>query len=191
MSLISVRSDLRGAARDVKKMQGVIQKAATSSINRATSQARTAGVRKVRERYEIRAKEVNATFSVRKATSNGLAAILKSKTQGGLPLIKFKTAPKSPMAPNQPRGGVKATVLKGQKRTLKRAFVASVGSGGHIGVFERSTTRRLPIKELFGPPIPYMLNNPEVRDEIEQKFAESFESRFSHEVDRQLGKLVR
>jgi hypothetical protein len=189
--IISIRSDLRGTARDVKKMQGMVKKAVTSSINRSASAARTAGVRKVRERYEIKAKDVNSTFTFRKAGSDGMAAILKSKSQGGLPLIKFKTNPKIPMAPKQPRDGVKVSVLKGQKRTLKRAFVAKVGAGGHVGVFERSTTKRLPIKELFGPPIPYMLNNNEIREEMEQTFATTFRARFSHDLDRQLGRLVR
>lgn len=188
--IIQVRSDLRGTVRDIQKMQGIIKKSVPSALNRATSSARTAAVRKVREKYEIKAKDVNSTFTVRKANADGLSAILRSKTQRGLPLIKFKTKPKIPMAPNQPNGGVKASVYKGQNKQLRRAFVAKVGAGGHVGVFERSTSKRLPIRELFGPPVPYMLNNAEVRNELQVVFSREFRVRFSHEVNRRLERLV-
>ncbi|MNW36155.1 Prophage minor tail protein Z (GPZ) [compost metagenome] len=187
---IDIRADLRSAQRIVRQMEKVGPKAASSALNRSAASARTAGARKVRERYTIKAKDVNAVFKIiAKPSASSLEAVLRSRT-GSLPLINFQTKPNAPPG-RQPRGGVKVGVIKGQRKALKHAFVAKVGSGGHIGVFERSTRRRLPIKELFGPPIPEMLNAEDVRQEIEHAFSETFERRLTHEMDRHLARLMR
>lgn len=187
---VDVRASFKDASRLIKQMERITPKAAASALKRAASSARTAGVRKVRERYTIKAKDVNAVFKiVGKPSASSLEAVLRAKT-GSLPLINYQTSPGKPPS-KQPKSGVKATVVRGKRSVLKHAFVTKVGSGGHIGVFERSTGKRFPIKEIFGPPIPQLLNNEEVREQIEKTFAETFETRMEHEIDRQLGRLVR
>lgn len=187
---VDIRADLKQASRLMKQMERITPKAAVSALNRAASSARTAGVRKVRERYTIKAKDVNAVFKiVGKPSASSLEAVLRAKT-GSMPLINFQTSPSKPVG-KQPKAGVKATVLRGKRSVLKHAFVTKVGSGGHVGIFERSTRKRFPIKEIFGPPIPQMLNNEDVREEIEKTFADTFESRIGHEIDRQLARIMR
>lgn len=187
---INIQADMRKAQRIVKQMERIGPKAAASALNRAASSAKTAAGRKVRERYTIKAKDVNAAFKiVTKPSAGSLEAVLRAKT-GSLPLINFQTKPSAPPGKKQPRGGVKVGVLKGQRKSLEHAFVAKVGAGGHVGVFERSTRRRLPIKELFGPPIPEMLNAEEVRKDLEQTFSDTFEQRINHEMDRHLARLM-
>lgn len=61
-----------------------------------------------------------------------------------IPLLQFGA--------RQVRVGVSAAPMA-KRRTFKGAFISRMPSG-HRGVFRRRTRQRLPIREMFGPPIP-------------------------------------
>jgi len=54
--------------------------------------------------------------------------------------------------PSRGKGRGVTARLGGRTKRYSNAFLATMASG-HQGVFQRKTTARLPIKELFGPSI--------------------------------------
>ena len=77
------------------------------------------------------------------------------------------------------------------KAVLDHAFVSEVKSG-HIGLFERETDDRLPIRQLLGPAIPQMIDaNDGLKERIGEKLIETFNKRLEHEIDFRLGKLLK
>jgi hypothetical protein len=84
-----------------------------------------------------------------------------------------------------PRGKMhKAKVLKSSGlKGVYRAFTAKMQSG-HIGLFERKSSNKFPIKELYGPDVPHMIGYDSVIKEIEAKTNETLKKRLKHELDR-------
>ncbi len=69
------------------------------------------------------------------------------------------------------------------KTTLDNAFMAQMR--GHKGVYERTTAKRFPVRELFGPATPQMMySNEDVMDSIEEKAIETYEKRIDVEINR-------
>jgi hypothetical protein len=93
-----------------------------------------------------------------------------------IPLIRFDTKVTKD-------GHVKTGVKRGgAKAVLDKAFVAQVG--GHTGVYERLTSRRFPLKQLFGPSTAQMLNNEDVLDRMDETIREMYDKRLEHEINR-------
>jgi hypothetical protein len=62
------------------------------------------------------------------------------------------------------------------------AFVADMKNG--LGVFERVTSRRLPVQEIMGLSAAQMVGNPEVMDGLEEEVQELVNERIIHEMNR-------
>ncbi|KAA8750101.1 phage tail protein [Paenibacillus sp. UASWS1643] len=182
---IRIKSNARRVRNFGSKVETSVPKSAASAMNRATQMARTAASRKVREKYTVKAASITKTFSAGKASAGSLRSKLVS-SDGSMPLIRFKTYPSKPTPKKLPKV-LKASILNGGKKVVPGAFVTKVGS--HIGVLERKTKKRLPIKELLGPAVPVMVNKQEVREETEKVLKEAFETRMMHELGRNLGRI--
>ena len=63
------------------------------------------------------------------------------------------------------------------------AFIAQMNSG-HIGIFERETAKRLPIKEFMGLSGAQMVQNEVVMDQLSKEAQEKVNERVMHEIDR-------
>jgi hypothetical protein len=159
------------------------------ALNRAAASAKTSASKKVRESYTLKASDVNATFTVKRANPSSLSATVTSKS-GAIGLDKFKISPKEPRHSNPPKGGLKVTVKKdgGAKRILT-AFVASVNGnkaflreGGKRVQRPDGRWTELPIKRLFGPPVPEMLDRKSIREFVEEEAAKVFDQRVEHEI---------
>lgn len=153
--------------------------AISRALNRAATNAKTNASKKAREQYNIKAKDINATIKLTKATRSSLGALVKSQGER-IPLIKFKVSPSTPKPKNPPKVlqiGVKKNGLK----ELVGAFVVDI-SGNKV--FKRTTSKRLPIEQLFGPAIPQMLGNTSVKDFIESEATNMFDQRLDHEIQR-------
>ena len=70
--------------------------------------------------------------------------------------------------------------------TFERAFVARMGSTGHLGIFERTggmtSNDRDEIEELFGPSVPQMLGHEDVEKKLAEDAMQSFEKDLDHAV---------
>jgi hypothetical protein len=62
-------------------------------------------------------------------------------------------------------------------------------NNGHVGVFMRSSKKRLPVNELYGPAVPIMLNSPEIVGHLQTEANKRLQKRLDHEVNRVLGRF--
>jgi len=140
---------------DIEKIlnEDAINKAITRSLNRAANAAITAGSKKIREEYNIKAKDIRSATKIKKATfvSNEVVITI---TGGAIPFRYF--------SPKQTLKGVTVKIKKGGKRTLvKGAFIGGWTRkkvGGRYSmvqvtkrnglVFARKGKARYPLKEL-------------------------------------------
>lgn len=183
--MISTRQQFKEATLSLRFVQKNVPKAFSAALNRVSTGIRTEAVRKVRETYIIKAGDVRKTIKITKANPARLEILMVSRG-GNIPLINFRTTPSKPNTTRRPKV-LKAQVKKqGSKKPIPGAFVAQMRSG-HIGVFERSGKRRLPIRELYGPAVPSMLDNPEVQEHLQKEAQRRMAERLDHEVNRVLG----
>ncbi|MBP1924596.1 hypothetical protein J2Z76_000449 [Sedimentibacter acidaminivorans] len=171
---------------DVQDKLGGFHKRAPGAISNALNRAATnvnSNIKKeVRKEYNIKSQDIGETLAKTKATKGSLRAEVKSSGRS-VPLDRFKV---SPMTVNPKRKSqIKIGVKKDGLKTVMGAFVADV-SGKKV--FQRSSKSRLPIKKLFGPSVPQMLENENVKEIIETEGHETFNKRLEHEIDRILEK---
>ena len=164
-------------------IQGGPEKAFFSVINRALDTVRTTTGRQIREVYAISQKDLRAKSNVRmkKAGANDLVGEI-AFSSGTIPLYRFNVTPKQP-TPKQ-RLKVKAAVLKSSSQTeFEHAFIMRL-KNGHVGMFERETRQRKPIKEFQSPSIKAMVENSAVIEEVEKAANETIEKRIPQEINR-------
>lgn len=153
----------------------------SNAINRAVTNVNSNVKKEVRKEYIIKAADIQRTLKVTKATKSNLKGEVKS-IGSPIGLDKFKVTPKT-VNPRR-KTPIKAGVKKGNLKKLLHAFVADVNG---TKVFEREGRARLPIKKLFGPSVPQMLRNEDVRTVIEREGQQTFLNRSNHEINRILG----
>jgi hypothetical protein len=162
---------------------GKVPLALSRALNRSAQTARSESVRQVRDQYTAKAKTVRDTIRITKANPNQLQAKITS-IGSPLRLYNFKVSPKKP-SPKRTTP-INVEVKKGSSKSLPGAFVANV-KNGNTGVFSRVSSARLPIKQLYGPAVPIMMNNDDVVNAVTQKAQSTLENRIGHEINRILG----
>lgn len=172
-------------SRDIKKVQKRLkgnsskaQMAIYRALNRTATNLKTNASKKAREIYRVKAKDINQTFSIQKANKSSLAALVVSKSKS-MGLEKFKINAKDPQ--KRPKAFKAAVKKSSGAKEIVRAFVANING---IKVFHRVGQKRLPIQRLYGPPVPQMVNNREVRDFVEKQAVETYNKRLDHEINR-------
>ncbi|MFC4102914.1 phage tail protein [Paenibacillus xanthanilyticus] len=181
-------AELRIAGRRIKVLKETLPRAMVPALNRVGQQVKTRASRKVRETYDIKAKEINQRVTLRRSTKDSMITDLRWRG-GNLPIIKFRTNPNKPRDPMKPPPKVlRASVKRSGMKPVPGAFVTKVGRGEHLGVFKRAGRRRLPIREVMGPAVPVMVNNPEIIDDLETFARDTLDRRLDHEMTRQLKK---
>ncbi|SFP11059.1 phage tail protein [Salibacterium halotolerans] len=167
---------------EVQSRLGAFQKKAPNAIsnalNRASSNVRSNISKEIRKEYVIKAGDVKETLSKGKARRGDLSTEVRS--QGSvIPLNRFKVSPKT-VNPTRKKP-IKIGVKKGSTKEVRGAFVADINGPK---VFSRHGKSRLPISRLFGPSVPQMLDNEEIRQEINDQGVETFYERLDHEIFR-------
>ena len=112
-------------------------KAMRRTLNDLMAIGKTQATKKVRERYNIKAKQLNRYIKVRKASGNNLEARLSVRSRE-ISLYHFLYGEKTPKMGRRAKGKpVRVKVIKqeGVKR-LRHAFIMR-GKNGNIGIFER------------------------------------------------------
>jgi hypothetical protein len=131
---------------DLKGANGRIAVALVRALNRAIGSARTVMVREIARDIGLKQKDVRDALPLREATFTRPEATLAAGLKR-IPLMDFRaTGPE----PSRGRGRGVSYRLQGGRSRIPSAFIARMQSG-HRGVFARTKTSRLPIKELFGP----------------------------------------
>ncbi|CAH1058855.1 phage tail protein [Paenibacillus pseudetheri] len=185
--MIDVRGEARGirdALRRIGSLDTDVRKSFYSALNRTSQRLKTESGRKAKETYIVKSKAVTDQVVLKRGSVSNLSSELRWKG-GNIPLLQFRTNPKSPSA-KRPRVLKAAVKRAGGNKKVDGAFLTRMSSG-HIGVFRRSSRRRLPVEELYGPAVPVMLNNPEVTEHLERVAVEEMDKRIEHELNRRLG----
>jgi hypothetical protein len=138
----------RNIARFLQRAPNAIRRA----LNRGAVSARTFLVKEIAKDTGLKSGEVRDAIKIREATAQNLTAEV-SITGKRIPLIKFNAR-----GPEPSRGRGRGVTARGPGLAGRypQAFIATVGSGRHRGVFQRRTKARLPIRELFGPSLPHV-----------------------------------
>jgi antitoxin component of RelBE/YafQ-DinJ toxin-antitoxin module len=139
---IRMNLDTREVQRALEQLGVKARPAMVRAINRTAASAKTAMVRVVAKDMKLKATDVRERIGVRHATPGRLAAQLTASAKR-LPLKDFGARPT--------RRGVSANTGGGRK-VYPGTFIAQMGTG-HVGVFGRTSTKRLPIAEHFGPSV--------------------------------------
>lgn len=138
------RSD--GWTRALRDLAQRMPAAVARSLNRSITSANVVMRREIASDMGLKQGDVTPQIAVRQASQANLVAQLEARGTR-IPLIKFNARDRYPK-------GVTARMPGGAGR-YPHAFIRTVGSG-HVGVFQRRGSARLPIVELRGPSIPHV-----------------------------------
>jgi hypothetical protein len=148
------------------------KKAAVRALNRTITQAKTAAKREMVKQYSFKSSTVEATMRIFNAHPGRIEATLNSKGRRTR-LIN--------MAARQTKKGTSVKVSR-QRKIIKSAFIAEMKNGS-IGVFSRTSNKRLPIKQLYTIAIPEAMGAQIVSDSMRKTVREKFMDRFQHELN--------
>ena len=161
---------------------GGAQKALSSVIKRATSTVRSETTKQISSVYAISQKDIRAETNINMYTRTSGNNVIGQISFSGykIPLYRFNVSPKDVIHGAR----VKGAQLKGNQQTaFEHAFIARMKSG-HIGIFERDTSKRFPITEIMGSSTAQMAHNAVVLEAVEKKTQEVVEKRIEHEITR-------
>lgn len=195
------KESIDNAAKLLSGIEGGLERAVRSAMNRAVARLRRANVEAVRERYAISAANIRAEENVQVSYTydNGVQAFVHF-SGARIPLYRFDGA--SPAQPT-PDTSALVAVMSGEEHwrlmhpgiaaaghvlkstspyTFSHAFVAKMPNG-HTGIYERTggmtSGGKDEIEELFGPSVPGMLAN----EEVEKVLADDVMGAFGKDLD--------
>ena len=146
---LTVKLDTREVERSLSRFARATPRMGAAALNRTAKGAATVWKKAVAEDIGgVKQSAIAKQITRRKATSRKLQASLVVRNQA-IPLIHF-----SARGPYPSRGkgrGVSYKIFK-KRRHRRHAFIATMPSG-HRGVYERTSKKRLPIKERYGPSV--------------------------------------
>lgn len=180
--------NVRGSAGNViaslsALSSGLQDQAIVRALNRAIDASQTEASRRIRERYNLKARVVAGAKKKLRATKSQASARAELVVTGmRIPLVDFD-------ARQLKSGALTVKVLneRGRKVVLGhragggRPFV-QVMKSGHRGVFQRTGKRRLPIVELYGPGIPTAFLQRTVLDSVKKVSRDVFEKTVEQQV---------
>lgn len=168
---------IREIERRLGEMANRTPNAISNALNRALTNVKSNINKEIRKEYIIKARDIRETLKDQRATRSTLSASVRSIGRP-IPLDRFRVSPKT-VQPTRKKP-IKIAVKKDGLKESLGAFVADING---IKVFKRQTKRRLPIKRLFGPSVPQMINV-ETAKKIENEGRAMFLKRLDHEVNR-------
>lgn len=152
-TVFEMRFNLDQALRDMNiTLTNGIKVAGVRAINRTADSEKTALSRAVAADMGLKVGTVKNSITVEKATVNQPEARVIARGKP-IPLIEFSA--RGP-EPSRGRGrGVSYRNPGSPRNRAEHAFITTLRSG-HRGVFERNTSKRLPIRELMGPSVAHV-----------------------------------
>ena len=171
---------MRFEVKGLKELQDALdpkryKKIATRALNKLGSQTKTAVSREGRNTYNIKRDRLDSGFYMRRATWENLAVLLRysGRTPG---LQRFDA--------RRTNRGVTVKVRKsGGRRVVQGAFMPK----RIIGVYKREGKERFPIKRLYGPDVPGMVNTVGM-EAAEQVIDEKADKILTHEFEYEMRK---
>lgn len=160
----------------------VLEKANIRALNKVAAQAKVGASKEIRAAgYKISAAEIKRKITINKAAHGKMYVTIRCYGKS-IPLIRFGARPM--------KDGVSVSVKSGRK-LIKGAFIATMPSTGHEGVFVRVGKQHkkingqwhgLPIKELFGPSVPAAFGNEVVQEALVRLVRDKYPTILEHEI---------
>jgi len=179
--MMNLTSDIAKIHTLLSHIENGAPRAINGALNRTIDGVRTDIVNQVKNNYDIKPTKIRAALKVTHSKPATLQASVNAKGEK-IPLVQFRVSPNKPG--QQSDDGIRVSVKRSGGKQLPNAFVAS--ANGRVGVFERIDKSRLPIKELNGPAVAQMVNEPTIQKYILDGAGERFSKRADHEIDRLL-----
>lgn len=159
------------------------RKAMGRTMKETLTKAKTMAARDVRQFYNVKYGDTLKT--IRTKQSGGLTGELIARN----PMVPAMTYPIKPGMPMPSRHPIISTqIVKGKVTPIKGAFVAVMKSG-HKGVFMRTGSKRLPIKEIKSIFTAQQLLALRTHEKVPKDVAEFYDQRLAHNILFLLGKM--
>lgn len=158
-----------------RRLRGIEKKAPdaiSKALNRTLTMLVTSISKEIREDYHIKAADIKKTITKKNANINDLSGSIKSRGRV-IGLDHFKKS--------QNKTVLKVAVKKTGLKPLDSAFLANKNGEK---IFVRTSKKRLPIKRLYGPSVPQMFKNREVKEKLALQADTNFKNRLNHEINR-------
>lgn len=150
----------------VQRLKAKAPIAIARALNRSAASGKTIMVRVLADDLGVKQKDIRDKVIVVRATPEQHVASLRASAKR-IPV--YDMGARGPF-PSRARGRGVTWRNQGQRKRDRSAFIARVGTGGHMGVFKRLKPTRsraglrrgspgLPIDELFGPSIAHAFTN--------------------------------
>lgn len=153
---------------EVKKMLDpkIYQKAMVATLNDLSSAVSTQVSKQIKERYTLPSARIKDGIGIKKAGNDMRATLTFSGKPPGLQhykavqtlvnvqrkVSKGSIVTKRLKRSRQALKGISVEVIKGSRKIVRSAFLATTNKGG-IGIWRRAGKERMQIKRLFGPSI--------------------------------------
>ncbi len=155
--------------------------AARRTVNKLITKSKTEAGRRVREIYNVKAKDLNRSVKIKRANFQNMEATLT---------VRGRKIPVYMFSPRQTRQGVSIRIRKDRgRKVIGTSFIATMPSG-HIGVFQRKTKKRYPIKELYSVS-PAQMYEQEGMKAVSEMIEKEGGKILQHEIDYEMSKLKR
>jgi len=181
--MIDLSAEIVKAHTALSHIENGAPKAIMRALNRTIDGVKTDIVTQVTSTYDIKAGKVRKVIKATHSKTNLQASV--SAKGSKIPLIQFRVTPNKP---GQQKPGVvlRASVKQSGGKPIPGAFIMRM-SGGQVGVALRAGKQRLPVKELYGPAIPQMIDEPVIQKYIMDGTNDRFQKRIDHEIAFILG----
>lgn len=148
--------------------------AASRAVNRALTGINTDSAKIIRQRYNVKKRDISVGVRSFKATKSRLEGRIEF---GGKPIAleKFNPSPKR-YTKNKPKHGISVEIRRSKKTLFRSSFMNRAG-----GIYVREGKERLPIKRLYGPRI-YQMIDSDSRQLIKSGAEERLLTNFKHEM---------
>lgn len=151
-----------------------VKVAASRAVNRALAGINTDSSKIIRQRYNVKKRDISIGVRSFKATKSRLEGRIDF---GGKPIAleKFNPNPKR-YTKNKPKQGISVEIRRGKKTLFRSSFMSRAGV-----IYVREGKDRLPIKKLYGPRIYQMIDSAS-KELIKAGAEERLLTNFKHEL---------
>ena len=173
---ISIRTNFPDVAAELGRLQSAVaSQVLARSLNRTMDQAKTDMSRRIRAEFNLSAAYVRDRLSIKRAFAAGGQFSLSAELRGG---GKRRSANVIIFGARKVPEGVSVLIRKGQRKTIKGAFIGNKGRT----VFRRVGKARLPIEPVQTIEVAQMFNTRRINAAVQAAMLAKFPAIFEREL---------
>ena len=167
-----IKRDTAEVERLLKHLSKGADKVLTRALNKTIKSVERKAVQGMAKDLRLTQKTVRKSVKLFRARWNFKVASIT---------VSGKRIPIYAFGARQVRGGVTYKGRSGGRKLIKGAFIARMPSG-HMGVFKRKGSARLPIQELLGPSPPRVFQRPDIVHDMNKEADIRWKKNLDHEL---------